>query len=1030
MALSTQLISGLASGLDWRSIIDDLIKIEHKPIDLVQDQKSDYEKKLSEWQSFNTKLLSLKSAVDDLKDPEDFNLYSANMSTDNSSVSASNLMTATASTSASPGTYSIQISSVATAQKLSSTAFTSVDTALGSAYEGDILINGAAIHLSATDTLASLRDKINAANAGSNPTGVTASIISYGSNDYRLILTSDTTGAKGIGLQNASSADLLQALGWKDDTEAVKNQITNGVQSDLFSSSTQDIKSLLGLGTTQSATIQIRDGNGVYQDVTIDLSSDSLEDIKTKINNASIAGVTASIITATEDGVTRYRLQIDGSQNFHDSANILETLGILQGGVSDVQGTTSGNGKTADGQIISSSTLITSIDGYNTFTSGDNITISGTDHAGNSIDTNFTITANSTVQDLLTSIESAFEANGGDVSALVTSDGKIQVVDNQSGTSSLSVSLTSHLQDSFSNLDWGAFSTLGTVRKRELVAGQDASLKVDGVDITKSTNSISDVIPGVTLSLLAADPDTIITLNIDRDVDGLVDKVKTFVDAYNDVADYIHQQQSYDQDKQQPGGVLFGDGTLFSIQSQLTTTLVESVWGVDSSFSTLGLVGISVDKEGQLTIDNDKLKGYLQTNFNDIRYLFTASGITSNGTLEYIAHTRDTKAGEYTVNITQPATKSTSTSDTAVDSTLGADETITISEGDKSATINLTSSMSITDVINAINTELDSTHTQRLVGSNSLYADSTQTQVITSSTTWDSIYDASGQSAGLQNGDAISFTGTTHSGASVSGTYTISDVSSDTVQGLINAIQEAYGNSVSVSINDEGRIVVTDKNEGASQLSLTLEEPSGRNLDFGSVLTTNSGGQEGRYPMDITASNDGSNHLVLTSDAYGSGHSFTISESADLLWSSGDQTVNNGQDVAGTINGETATGNGQILTGDDDQPDIAGLAIRYTGTDTGDVGSIKFTIGAAEQFDRVLYGITDPYDGYLSFKQDSLQDTIKGLEDRIDEMEQRLEQKQELMVNQFVAMEKAMAVIQNQSQWLSGQIERISSGWK
>ncbi|RLB20545.1 MAG: flagellar hook protein, partial [Deltaproteobacteria bacterium] len=204
MALSTQLVSGLASGLDWRSIIDDLMKIEHRPVDLVEDQKSDYEKKLSEWQSFNSKLLALKSAVGELKDPEDFNLYSADMSTDNSNVSASSLLSATASSSASPGTYTIQISSVATAQKLSSTSFDSLDDALGSSYEGDILINGVAIHIASTDTLASVRDKINAANAGSNPTGVTASIISYGTNDYRLILTSDSTGSDGMGLQNAS----------------------------------------------------------------------------------------------------------------------------------------------------------------------------------------------------------------------------------------------------------------------------------------------------------------------------------------------------------------------------------------------------------------------------------------------------------------------------------------------------------------------------------------------------------------------------------------------------------------------------------------------------------------------------------------------------------------------------------------------------------------------------------------------------------------------------------------------------------
>ncbi|RLB14748.1 MAG: flagellar hook protein [Deltaproteobacteria bacterium] len=1029
MALSTQLVSGLASGLDWRSIIDDLMKIEHRPVDLVEQKKSEYEQKLSEWQSFNSKLLALKSAVGDLKDPEDFNLYTANMTSDSTTVQASSLLSVSTSSSASPGTYTIQISSIATAQKLSSASFDSIDDALGSSYAGDILINGVAISISASDTLASIRDKINAANAGTTPTGVTASIIKYGSSDYRLILTSDDTGADGIGLQNASSSNLLQLFGWKDNVETLKNQITNGAQSDSFSSSTQDIKTLLGLSTTQSGTIQIQDGNGTYQDVSIDLSTDSLEDIKNKINNASITGVTASVVTVTEGSTTKYVLQIDGSQNFHDSANILETLGVLQAGASDVQGTTSANSKTSNGETITASTQITAIDGYNTYTTGDYITISGTDHSGNSVNTNFTITANSTVQDLLDAIETAFEANGDDVMVYVTSDGKIQVADMESGSSSLSVSLTSHIQDSYSSLDWGTFSSLSTVRERELVAGQDASITIDGISITKSSNSITDVIPGVTLNLLDADASTTVTLTIDRDVDGLMDKINAFVDAYNEVAKYIHDQQSYDEEKQEPGGILFGDGTLLSIQSQLSSVLLETVWGVDSDFSTLGLVGINVDTDGQLSVDSDTLRGYLQTNFNDVKYLFTATGITSSGSLEYITHTRDTQAGQYTVNITQIATKSTSTSDTAVNTTLGADETITITDGDKTATISLTSDMTITDIINAINTELDTTYTETLVGSESLYADASQTQVISATTTWDSIYNSSGQSAGLQNGDVISFSGTTRDGSSISGSYEISDVTTDTVQGLLGAIQSAYGDDVSVSINGSGRIVVTDKYAGNSQLSLTITEPTDRNLDFGTVLTTNTDGQEGRYSMDITASNDGSNHLVLTYDAYGSSHSFTISESADLLWTSGDQTVNNGQDVAGTINGETATGSGQVLTGDDGQTNVDGLAIRYTGTDTGDVGTIKLTFGVAEIFDRTLFGITDTYEGYLAYKQESLQDRIDDLEDRIKQMEDRLDKKMEQMINQFVAMEKALAAIQSQSQWLSGQISTISSGW-
>ena len=1029
MALATQMISGLSSGLDWRDIIDQLMKIEHRPIDLVENKKSEYENRLSAWQNLNSKLLALRTAVGNLKDPEDFNVFKASMTSNSSTVTASSLLSASASSSAAPGTYTITISNLARAQKLSSNPFASTTEALGSSYAGDILVNGRVIHIYENDSLADIRDRINGANTGSNPTGITASIVSYGANNYRLILTSDTTGEEGISLLNASSADLLQRFGWKDSSVSVKNSITRGAQSDLFSSSTQDIKSLLGLSTVQSGTIQIRDGDGNYQSISIDLATDSLEDIRDKINNAAISGVTASIVLDTSGSSTRYRLQIDGSQDFVDSQNILETLGVLQRGHSDVQGTTSGNSMTSDGEYIATGTLITEIDGYNTYTAGDYITISGTDHDGNSINTQFTIAEDSTVQGLLEAIESAFEANGGDVSVYLTSDGKIQVADLEPGTSSLSVSLASTIQDTYSSLDWGAFSALSTVRKRELVEGQDALITIDGVEITKASNTIDDLIPGVTLNLLDADSDTAITLNITRDTEALLERVKAFVDAYNEVASFIAQQQSYDQENEETGGILFGDGTLFSIKSQLTSTLLAPVWGVEEDFSTLGLIGVSVDKEGQLSINQDKLRGYLETNFNDVRNVFASNATPSTGTIEYISHTRDTAAGEYTVNITQVPTKSTSTSDTAVATTLGSDETVTITEGGKSATINLTSDMTISDIINAINTELQKSYNQTLVGSESLYADSSQSSYITSSTTWDSVYNSSGQSAGLQNGDVITFSGTTRSGQSITGSYEIEDINTDTVQGLLTAIEEAFGNDVTAYIDGSGRIVLKDEKVGSSQLSITIEEPSSRNLDFGSLLATNDGGQEGRYSLSITASNDGSDHLVLTHDSYGSEYSFTISESADLLWTGGDQTVDNGQDVAGTINGESATGSGQILRGDEGQPNIEDLSIRYTGTATGEVGTIKLTLGVAELYDRALFGITDQFEGYLAFKQESIENRIKELEKRIGEMEYRLDKKMQMMAARFVAMEKALSAIQSQSQWLSGQINAIAMGW-
>jgi flagellar hook-associated protein 2 len=168
---------------------------------------------------------------------------------------------------------------------------------------------------------------------------------------------------------------------------------------------------------------------------------------------------------------------------------------------------------------------------------------------------------------------------------------------------------------------------------------------------------------------------------------------------------------------------------------------------------------------------------------------------------------------------------------------------------------------------------------------------------------------------------------------------------------------------------------------------------------------------------------------VLTHDAYGSDHTFIVSETDDILWTGGDQTVDNGLDVVGTINGEAATGLGQILTGDDEEANVDGLIIKYTGTATGDVGNIKLTLGTAELFDRVLFNITDAYEGYVGFKQDSLQNTIDNLETQIEQMEARLSAKMENMINRFVAMEVALSKIQSQSQWLSGQISGLYGSW-
>lgn len=1155
MASSTSMISGLSSGFDWRTMVDQLIAIDHTRVDTVSTKQRSAETKLSEWQSFNTKLLAMKTAAGNIKDAEDFGIFKASMTSSSSTVSASDLIAVTPASTASAGSYSLKVNNLAAAQKLSSASFTSLSGALGTGYAGDILINGTVIGIAVTDTLTSVKDKINNANSGNSPTGVKASIISYGTGDNRLILNSASTGATGISLQNGGGTDILNSLGFADTSRTAKNHLAGGDRSDRFTSSTASIQSLLGLADTQKSVIGdvantsggvstvitantlIEDIDGfsgwaaddyillggkstsnvvvsdstftltaektvgdlltkiesLFGDVTasitsngklsvvdntpgasslsvevgvknsggtadntlkfdtdgnlgsvvindmsvgaIDFSTDSLSSLQAKF---TAAGLTATITSETEDNITYYRLMVAGSTNtYTDESNILETLGMLKGGVSDVYGVTGNVANTSTGSAITADTLIKNIDGYTGWAADDYILLEGTkvNNGGAVSDDTFTLTAATTVGDLLAKIQSLF----GDVTASITGEGKIMVVDNTTGTNTLSVKIgVKNTDDSADNTlifdSDGNLGSAASLRKRQIVAGTDASVTVDGVTVTRSENTIDDILTGVTLDLRKADTDTTITLNIGRDIDTLMAKINTFVKSYNSISSYIHTQSSYNETEQKGGGILFADGTLSSIKSDLTSILVGSVWGVASDYATMGLIGISVDQEGALTVDDSKLRGYLATNFNDVQKLFTASGTTSVGTLAYVSHGINTKQGEYAVNITQAATKSTSA---ASDNTTGLSdievEVLTITEGTNTATVSLTGAMTMTQIANTINSELATVYTQALAGSKQLYANVLHNDEITASTKWNSMYDSDGVPASLLNNDVISFSGTSRNGTSISGSYTISSVDDDSVQGLLTAVESAFSSQVTASINASGQIVITDKTSGNSSVSLSFDNtPQAQNLDFGTVLTTNTGGQKGRYAMSITASADSGNHLVMSHDSYGTGNSFTIDQQNDLLWTGGEQTVNNGVNVEGTINGEAATGTGQTLTGNSDEANIDGLVVRYTGTTTlgeEDGETLKLTLGVAQLYDRALFNITDAFEGYISDKQQSLQNSIKGFQTQMDEMEARLVRKQEMLINRFAKMELALQKIQSQSNWLAGQLTAASNGW-
>lgn len=160
------------------------------------------------------------------------------------------------------------------------------------------------------------------------------------------------------------------------------------------------------------------------------------------------------------------------------------------------------------------------------------------------------------------------------------------------------------------------------------VAAADAVVTVDGIDITRSKNVITDAFAGVTLTLNAvhdvADPANRTTISTDQK--SLTEKVKAVVTAYNSINSALHVQLDYTGTKKGTN-TLFGDSTLRQLQQQLGTVMSNS-YGTTGS-TTLSALGISRDRTGAMTLDESKLAAAVASDPNAVSSLFVDNGFAS-----------------------------------------------------------------------------------------------------------------------------------------------------------------------------------------------------------------------------------------------------------------------------------------------------------------------------------------------------------------------------------------------------------------
>ena len=169
----------------------------------------------------------------------------------------------------------------------------------------------------------------------------------------------------------------------------------------------------------------------------------------------------------------------------------------------------------------------------------------------------------------------------------------------------------------------------------------DSIITVDGVaDIHRDTNTIDDVISGVTITLESAPAtDNEAVLTISRNTSAIVSKINSFVSAYNNVLDFFSTSQSYNQDAE-TAGVLLGDATTNSIRTRLDRLVTDTVPGVES-FSRLTDLGITLNDEGRLEVDSSALNEAIDDDFDDAVKFFTQTTEGSEGFAVRMADTLD-----------------------------------------------------------------------------------------------------------------------------------------------------------------------------------------------------------------------------------------------------------------------------------------------------------------------------------------------------------------------------------------------------
>jgi flagellar capping protein FliD len=641
-------LSGLSTGIDTQKIIEQLMEVNRRRLKLMEQDVTKHEERRSAVSELQSKLNALRSAASALSDSSQLRSFKA-------TTSDADFVTAEANSNALEGNHSIQIKQLATSDRWVHQGFAYATSYVG---EGNFIFTynnrELVVQTTAETTLQDLVGLIN--NDQDNP-GVTASILKYDNGSggvYHLVLGGKDSGSDYQIKINTSNTELHAA----DTTLKDRNN-----QNAVLTTKLTDLSTFAGEMESGITGDRIHivgtdhDGNSidVYFDVT---RYTTLEDVIGQINSA----YDGSAVATLSEGVIKVTDTTCGASNMGISLTFVPGTGssaalTLPNIVQSVQG----GSKLATIASLDASTFLETqsaqdgkvrVDGYPQTQTAAEVQLLTS--SANATSGTYTLTFNGE-----TTVALNYNDDIATVEAALNSLRSVQAV------GGVTVGGTPP-SDSSSPMTFTFLETAGNVDRiiidSSLMPGAHVtSTQTQGQDgwIARSTNTIDDVLTGVTLKLHDTTEDgqggyNSIDVNLTRDTEALKKKIEEMVTAYNTAVMFIQEKTKYDA-KERKSGILANDYSVTTIWAQIKQPWTQSAsgFGGDDSFIRPSDIGITLGADGMLEFDANTFDEAVVDDYLGVLSLLGAlkTGSSDSADIKFYGANKYTTAGQFEVQV-------------------------------------------------------------------------------------------------------------------------------------------------------------------------------------------------------------------------------------------------------------------------------------------------------------------------------------------------------------------------------------------